>query len=185
MGLKSKKTFPLRERVKERGEFLKRFIVVLALLCVISPARAMMPITYDSTAMFTSGCLSCLKQAFDQVAGVNQINTGFVNAPHRIPVIRVLYDPRRVSYGRLVRTFWDEMLGPKGKGDFCYKNKHYIAGIFTTSTPQTEQAKRLLERDAEDRDAPLVVFIRPAPVFYFDSQRREAAEIAIPEAGCR
>lgn len=158
---------------------MTRFALLLALLCAVAPAQAMMPVTYNSTVLFTGNCLPCLEDTFRHLGGVVQVNKGFVNAPHKIPVIRVLYDHRIVSYGRVLQKFWGSVTAADAsrKEATCFKGKGYAAGIFTLTSPQTEQAKRLLDREAEDNNIHLPVFIKPAPVFYFDSQKEKARKV--------
>jgi peptide methionine sulfoxide reductase MsrA len=71
------------------------------------------------TATFAGGCFWCVEEAFDQVEGVVSTTSGYTGGHTRNPtyqqvitgrtghaeVVRVVYDPARVSYPQLLNVF--------------------------------------------------------------------------------
>ena len=73
------------------------------------------------TATFGAGCFWCVEAVFQQLEGVEQVESGYMGGASADPtyeqvctgktghneVVRVVYDPAVVSYDALLKTFWE------------------------------------------------------------------------------
>ena len=132
------------------------------------------------TATFAAGCFWGVEDAFRRTPGVVDAVSGYIGGHTERPTYRdvcghgtghaeaveVTFDPARVSYERLLETFWDlhdpTQLNRQGPdvGD------QYRSAIFTHSP---EQARAALDsRDAEQAKLrrPIVTQILEAPTFW-------------------
>ena len=86
-------------------------------------------------------------------------------------VVLVVYDPARISYAQLLKTFWEGHDPTQGMRQGNDVGTQYRSGIYTYGEDQTEAA-------AESRDAfqarlsqkgygPITTEILPAPEFFF------------------
>ena len=112
------------------------------------------------TAIFGAGCFWHVEHAFRQVEGVTSVESGYTGGHVADPtykqvcredtghaeVVRVEYDPARVSYEQLLETFWQchdptqiDRQGPD-------VGRQYRSAIFYGNEAQREAAER--SRDA-------------------------------------
>lgn len=106
-------------------------------------------------ATFAGGCFWCMEEAFDPVPGVVSTISGYMGGKTRNPtyeqvstgstghaeVIQVEYDPKRVSYEKLLEVFWRNIDPTQPGGQFCDIGSQYRSGIFY----HDEEQKRLAE----------------------------------------
>ena len=134
----------------------------------------------QAAAVFAGGCFWCTEADFDHIAGVistisgysggrvanptyEQVSTG--NTGH-IEAVRVVYDPRRVSYATLVERFFRTIDPFDAGGSFCDRGHQYRSAIFVANAEQrriAEAAKARVERQLGARIATLIL---PAAPFY-------------------
>ena len=132
------------------------------------------------TATFAGGCFWSMERAFDQVGGVVSVTVGYTGGelPHpsyeqvstgqtgHLESVRVVYDPRTLTYERLVDAFWHDIDPTQADGQFCDHGPEYHTAIFYRDTAQHRVAaasKRALERRFGQGIATLVA---PATAFY-------------------
>ena len=133
-------------------------------------------------ATFGAGCFWGAEAAFRQVKGVVNTTVGFMGGHTKNPtyeevctdktghaeVVRVEYDPSRVSYDKLLDIFWSihDPTTPNRQG--ADVGSQYRSVIFY-HTPEQEKAiylsKKKLENSAEFK-RPIVTEIVPAKEFY-------------------
>ncbi len=98
------------------------WLLLLALVMPMSAAEPTPPPATPSTAyaVFGGGCFWCLDAAYRQVPGVTDVVSGYaagtVDHPtyHEVcggdtghaEVVKVIYDPTKVTYQRLIALFW-------------------------------------------------------------------------------
>ena len=106
-------------------------------------------------AHFAGGCFWCMEEAFEKVEGVVSVTSGYMGG--RVPrpsyeqvsgggtghaeSIKVLYDPAKVSYGRLLDVFWHNVDPLTPNAQFCDHGSQYRSAIFY----QNDEEKRLAE----------------------------------------
>src|SRR5713101_1561309 len=100
------------------------------------------------TATFAGGCFWSMERAFDQVPGVVSATVGYTGGtlPHpsyeqvstgqtgHLESVQVVYDPRKISYDRLVDAFWHDIDPTQADGQFCDHGPEYHTAIFYRDT---------------------------------------------------
>ncbi|MCI3951502.1 MAG: peptide methionine sulfoxide reductase [Burkholderiales bacterium] len=106
-------------------------------------------------ATFGGGCFWCMEEAFDPIPGVLSTVSGYVGGKTKNPtyeqvstgrtghaeVIQIEYDPKRVSYEKLLEAFWRNIDPTQREGQFCDHGSQYRSAIFY----HDEEQKRLAE----------------------------------------
>ena len=135
-----------------------------------------------ATATFAGGCFWCMEPPFDKLEGVVSTTSGYTGGRERNPTyeevssgttghaeaVRVVYDPRRVSYERLLRVFWRNIDPTTPDRQFCDKGMQYRPAIFYHDETQkrlAEESKKALE-ETKSFAEPIVTEIVPATEFY-------------------
>ena len=135
-----------------------------------------------ATATFAGGCFWCVESDFDTVPGVVETVSGYTGGTTANPTykqvteggtghreaVRIRYDPKQVSYERLLEIFWRSVDPTDGGGQFCDRGESYQTAIFAGN----EEERRLAEasREALEQsmvlDAPVVTPIELAGEFH-------------------
>ena len=133
-------------------------------------------------ATFAGGCFWCVEQAFDKVEGVVTTTSGYANGHLKDPaykqvsrggtghveVLRVEFDPARVSYERLLEVFWKNHDPTDPSGQFCDRGDQYRPAIIYESEEQRRQAEASKSALAADKpfSGEVLTRIEPLRVFY-------------------
>jgi peptide methionine sulfoxide reductase msrA/msrB len=147
-------------------------------------AEQKLPSSHDSnaqqTALFAGGCFWCMESPFEKLDGVVSVESGYAGgttanptyenyaAGGHIEVVRVIYDPNRVSYQQLLDTFWRQIDPTDAGGQFVDRGYGYTSAIFYLNDEQrflAEQSKKALAESGMFKK-PLVTPIMPAATFY-------------------
>lgn len=122
------------------------------LLALVAPA-AIAQTTEQAT--FAAGCFWCSEEAFEKVPGVVSVVSGYTGGSKQNPTykevssgstghaeaVEVTYDPSRVSYEKLLATFWLNHDPTVKDRQFCDVGSQYRPSIFYHNAEQ----KRLAE----------------------------------------
>jgi len=95
-------------------------------------------------AIFAGGCFWCMEKPFDKLDGVVSTTSGYTGGQLDNPTykqvsagstghteaMKVVYDPEKVSYEKLLSVFWHNVDPLDAKGQFCDKGSQYRSGIF-------------------------------------------------------
>lgn len=135
----------------------------------------------SEVATFAGGCFWCIESDFDKIEGVISTISGFMggtvaNPSYRqvtaggtghLEVVQVTFDPKKVSYEKLVERFW-RMIDPyDAGGQFCDRGESYTTAIFASSAEQkkiAEASKADIEKTGPLRK-PIATKIREASAF--------------------
>jgi len=132
------------------------------------------------TAVFAGGCFWCMESAFEKQNGVISVESGYTGGTVENPsysevsaggtghaeVIRVVFDPARVSYARLLDVFWHNVDPLTADAQFCDRGTQYRSAIFYGSDEQkrlAESSREIVERELQSTVATEIV---PAAAFY-------------------
>ena len=86
--------------------------------------------TETQQAIFAGGCFWCMEKPFEQLDGVHAVESGYsggtsanptyqdYSAGGHIEVVRVVYDPKVISYGKLLDTYWRQVDPTDAGGQF-------------------------------------------------------------------
>jgi peptide-methionine (S)-S-oxide reductase len=136
-----------------------------------------------AVATFAAGCFWCAEADFEKVPGVVDAVSGYTGGRVANPtyeqvsgggtghreVVRVTYDPARVSYARLLDVFWRAVDPWDADGQFCDKGPQYTAAVYAHDAEQRRQAeasKRALRPAGGRPGQPIVTAIVDAGPFY-------------------
>jgi peptide-methionine (S)-S-oxide reductase len=160
--------------------------VLAGALAIVAAATAAISQTSpgQAVATFGSGCFWCTESDFDKVPGVLDTTSGFMGGTLANPsydmvvsgrtgyveVVRITYDPAKVSYKQLLDVYWRNVDPFDAAGQFCDKGSHYRPVIFTHTPEQAKLAQDSKEAAARTLSArfkhPVVVSIENAMPFY-------------------
>jgi peptide-methionine (S)-S-oxide reductase len=147
-----------------------RFLLpLLALLVRAALARADEPTKATgpapaglAKATFAGGCFWCMQRPYDDLPGVVSTTVGYTGGTkagvtyhevgaggtgHR-EAIEVVYDPKKVSYEKLLDVFWHNVDPTYAGGQFCDSGFSYTTAIFVHDDGQraaAEASKKALE----------------------------------------
>ena len=107
-----------------------------------------------SVAIFAGGCFWCTESDFEKIPGVVEAISGYtggrVDNPNykqvsytetgHFEAVKVIFDPKQVSYRSLVDGFWKTIDPTDASGQFCDKGTSYRSAIFALPG-QLEDAK--------------------------------------------
>lgn len=121
--------------------------------------------SHSATAIFAGGCFWCVESDFDKLAGVTKTISGYDGGAVKSPTyelvssgktnyvesVKVSYDPKKISYQKLVEYFLTHIDPTDGKGQFCDRGRQYRPVIFYQNEQQKDiaysvliEAKRIL-----------------------------------------
>lgn len=136
--------------------FARYFVLPIWLLALAAPAAAAQDVAPGlAKATFAAGCFWCTEEAMDKVPGVVSTTSGYMGGMRLNPtyqevssgttghteVVQVVYDPKKVSYERLLEQFWLNHDPTVTNRQFCDVGTQYRPAIFW----HTEEQKRLAE----------------------------------------
>ena len=115
----------------------------------------------QAVAIFAGGCFWCVEEAFDKVDGVLSTTSGYIGGEIANPTykqvsaggtghaeaVRVVYDPDKVSYGKLVQTFWLNVDPVTPNAQFCDRGSQYRSAVFYGDETQRQLAEAFEEAD--------------------------------------
>jgi peptide-methionine (S)-S-oxide reductase len=106
-------------------------------------------------ATFAAGCFWCTEEAFDKIDGVVATVSGYMGGHIKDPsyalvstgrsghteALQVTYDPKKVSYEKLLDTFWVNHDPTTLDRQFCDHGSQYRPGIFYHDAEQKRLAQ--------------------------------------------
>ncbi len=133
-------------------------------------------------ATFAGGCFWCMEPPFDKLDGVLSTTSGYIGGTKLNPTyqevsagttghteaVQVEYDPKRVSYEKLLDVFWHNVDPTQKDGQFCDHGTQYRTGIFTYDDEQKRlaEASRAALAKSKPFKGDIVTQIVPATTFY-------------------
>jgi len=133
-------------------------------------------------ATFAGGCFWCMESPFEKLEGVHTVISGYTGGEKEGPTyeevlagstghaeaVEITYDPNKVSYGKLLNTFWRNIDPTQKNGQFADHGSQYRTAIFYHNEKQkqlAEKSKQDLE-DSKKFDKPIVTEIVPSQTFF-------------------
>jgi peptide-methionine (S)-S-oxide reductase len=133
-------------------------------------------------ATFAGGCFWCLEHDLDGVEGVISTTSGYTGGHLKNPTyeqvsaggtghteaVQVVYDPKRISYAKLLELFWRKVDPTTPDRQFCDRGSQYRTAIFSHNVEQqrlAEASKAALAQSKPFKE-PVVTEIVPASTFY-------------------
>lgn len=136
----------------------------------------------QEVAILAGGCFWCLEAVYDQVNGVESVESGYIGGSLENPTyeavcqgqtghaeaVRITFDPKVVSYKELLEIFFSihdpTTLNRQGND----RGTQYRSAIFYCSPEQQQTAERLIKALTEEKsyDGPIVTQVIPADRWY-------------------
>ncbi|HEX8466787.1 MAG TPA: peptide-methionine (S)-S-oxide reductase MsrA [Allosphingosinicella sp.] len=133
-----------------------------------------------ASAVFAGGCFWCTESDFDKVPGVVSTISGYsggriANPTYEqvssggtghIEAVKVIYDPAKVSYSKLVAHFFRTVDPLDGGGQFCDRGSQYRSAIFVAGPAERRIAEATKGNAAALLKKPIATQILAAAPFY-------------------
>ena len=135
-----------------------------------------------AVAVFAGGCFWCMQPPYDKLPGVISTEAGYTGGHTSQPTyrqvsaggtghaeaVRITYDPRKVSYPKLLDVFWHNIDPVAVNRQFCDVGDQYRSAIFPIGPQQQSEAEaslRAIQADPRFK-RPIATRIEPAATFY-------------------
>ncbi|MBI2988339.1 MAG: peptide-methionine (S)-S-oxide reductase MsrA [Deltaproteobacteria bacterium] len=136
--------------------------------------------TQTAKAVFAGGCFWSVERFFDKVDGVISTVSGFTGGTKKNPTyeqvvaggtghteaVQATYDPKKVSYEKLLEVFWRNIDPLTPNGQFCDFGEQYRTAIFYNDETQKGLADRSKKTLQGRFKKPIVTQIVAASEFY-------------------
>jgi len=154
----------------------------------------------EARAVLAGGCFWCVEAVFRELAGVLEVTSGYSGgdaaganyervcsgATEHAEAVSIRYDPRKISYGQLLKVFFTVAHDPTQvdrQGND--RGRQYRSVIFCADDTQRDIATRYIEQldAAQVFDAPIATRVVPLDAF-FDAEGYHQNYAALhPEQG--
>ena len=181
---------------------LRRFAAVIA-LTLAGPVCAQQNL---AKATFAGGCFWCVEEAFDKVPGVTSTTSGYIGGQKNNPsyeevssgrtghteAVEVMFDPAKVSYEKLLDTFWLNHDPTVVDRQFCDGGNQYRPAIFYHDAEQkrlAEASRAKYEKLKSFRQPLLTPIVAasqfwPAETYHQDYHLKNPARYKFYATGC-
>ena len=163
---------------------MPRLLLSLALiLAAISSAAAQsapQPAPGQAIAIFAGGCFWCTESDFDHVKGVISTTSGYIGGRTANPTyeqvsmggtghaeaVQVVYDPKQVSYEKLLAYYWRTVDPTVKDRQFCDHGSQYRSAIFVRNDEERKLAEASKQQVEAELKVPIYTQIAQAGPFY-------------------
>jgi peptide-methionine (S)-S-oxide reductase len=136
--------------------------------------------TPPAKATFAGGCFWCMEPPYDELEGVISTISGYIGGTTKNPTyeqvsagttghteaVEITYDPRKVSYEKLLEIFWRNIDPLTANAQFCDSGSQYRSGVFYHDQTQKTLAEASKKRVQSRFKQPIVTEIVAASEFY-------------------
>ena len=131
-------------------------------------------------ATFAGGCFWCMEPPFDKLDGVFSTTSGYTGGQKKNPTyeevsaggtghaesVEVVYDPKKVSYEKLLEVFWHNVDPLVKDRQFCDHGHQYRTAIFYHDETQKRLAEASKKAKEKELGKTILTEIVPASQFY-------------------
>jgi peptide-methionine (S)-S-oxide reductase len=149
------------------------------------------------TATLAGGCFWCLEAAFEQLQGVQKVESGYAGGAVTNPsykqvctgttghaeVVQITFDPKIISYDDLLTVFFaihDPTTLNRQGADF---GTQYRSAIYYHSPEQKAAAEKAIAEQRGQWPNPVVTEVKEAPTFYKAEDYHQGYYQANPHQG--
>ena len=136
---------------------MKRLLALFTLMTALFAAEAQPPAIAPghAVATFAGGCFWCMEPPYDKLPGVSATISGYMGGRTANPtyqdvssgrtghaeVVHVVYDPKKVSYEKLLEVFWVNVDPTVKDRQFCDTGNQYRTAVFYHDEAQRKSAE--------------------------------------------
>ena len=134
----------------------------------------------NKKAYFAGGCFWCMEESFDKVEGVISVVSGYSGGHLKNPTyadvvytdsghveaVEITYDPKVLSYEKLLDIFWKNIDPFDAAGQFCDKGKSYRSVIFFSNKKQKNLINNSIEKVEKNFNKKAVTLVWKFEKFY-------------------
>ena len=157
-------------------QIMKNIFIILLTFILIIPSSV-----FASTekAILAGGCFWCLEHDLEIIPGVISVESGYTGGDIIDPTyqnhkghqeaVLVTFDPDKISFKKLLRSYWRNIDPFDGSGQFCDRGESYIPVIFAMGDEQIHQAIDSSDSAAKELSMPkldIKVQIKKAKKFW-------------------
>jgi len=152
---------------------MKIVINLIALIALTSHSLA-----YADKTILAGGCFWCMESDFEKLKGVTNVVSGFTGGTHKNPTylgghdghyeaVEITYDPKIVSYTKILEHYWVNIDPFDARGQFCDKGHSYLSAIFVANDNERKIAEQLKDKVVKEFSTKKVITpILDASTFY-------------------
>ena len=129
---------------------------------------------------FAGGCFWCMEESFDKEKGIIQSISGYSGGHLKNPTykeviykdtghvetIEITYDPKMISYKKLLEVFWKNIDPFDKYGQFCDKGKSYRSVIFYKNNSQKKVIQKSIAEIEQRFNSKVVTLLWKFDKFY-------------------
>ena len=160
----------------------------------------------QAVATFAGGCFWCMEPPFDKLPGVTATISGYTGGSKVNPTyqevssgstghaesVQVIYDPKKITYEKLLETYWVNVDPTVKDRQFCDSGTQYRTTIFYSDEAQrkaAEASRAALETSKPFKEAivtPIVMAgaFYPAEDYHQDYYKKNPVRYQIYRSGC-
>lgn len=134
----------------------------------------------QAVAVFAAGCFWCSESDFEHLEGVISAVSGYAGGPEQNPTyeqvsggttghtesVRVIYDPKKITYEKLLQHFWRHVDPVSAEGQFCDRGHQYRPAIFAATKEERQLAERTRREVEQKLKQKVAVEILDASTFW-------------------
>jgi peptide-methionine (S)-S-oxide reductase len=177
------RTIMMRKLFQQLSLFPPALALVLAVGLPVAVSAQNQPLALRArldTAVFAGGCFWSMERPFQHTPGVLETAVGFAGGHVKNPSyeavstgrtghlesVRVVYDPARTSYDKLLYVFWRNVDPFVESAQFCDTGSEYQTAVFVSSHAQLSSAISSLRSIEARFGKPVLTRLLPAAPFY-------------------
>ncbi len=186
----------------------KRLLLIAPILLIyggLMHAAAPIPDSpATAKATFAGGCFWCMEPPYDELEGVISTTSGYIGGNKKNPTyeevvsgstghaeaVQVTYDPKKISYERLLDVFWRNIDPLTANAQFCDSGNQYRSAIFyhdETQKKLADASKKLLQNRFKQpivTEIVRVVEFYPAEDYHQDYYKKNPIRYKVYRYGC-
>ncbi len=130
------------------------------------------------SAIFAGGCFWCMESDFEKLDGVTDVISGFTGGTIHNPkyngnheghfeAVLITYDPKTISYEKLLAHYWINIDPFDAHGQFCDKGPSYKSAIFVANDKErtlAEQSRKKVTEQFPNKE--IITPVLKASTFY-------------------
>ena len=151
-------------------------MLIAATLATFAASASPVAAQQSESAIFAGGCFWCIESDMDKVPGVTATTSGYSGGTLQNPtypnheghreVLKVDYDPSKVSFAQLADIFFRSVDPTDAGGQFCDRGHAYTTAIYVADDAQKQAAEKAKAAAQAELGKPIVTPIEMAGTFW-------------------